>query len=316
MKNPYDVLGVKRDASAAEIKSAYRALAKKLHPDLHPGDTKVEQDFKDVSQAYGILGDAEKRKRFDAGEIDASGQETPGAGGFYRHYAGQGGGKYRASGFGGEINIEDIISDLFGGGGPRGGGGGGTRAHARGGPRGGPVKGADISYTVPVDFLDAAAGAKKRLRLSDGKVLDLTIPAGTADRQTLRLKGQGGPGGAGGPAGDAYVEVHIQPHAFFVRKDNDVHLEFPITLQEAVLGASLPVPTVHGKVAMKIPAGSNTGRTLRLKGKGILDRKSKTKGDQYVKLKVALPETPDEALTTFAQGWGQDYDPRRKAGMG
>ena len=307
MKNPYEVLGVKRDASAAEIKTAYRQLAKKLHPDLHPGNTKVEQDFKEVSQAYGILGDAEKRKRFDAGEIDASGQETPRAGGFYRHYAGQGGGKYRASGFGAEINIEDIISDLFGGG----------RPGAGPGRRGGPAKGADISYTAPIDFLDAAAGAKKRLRLSDGKVLDLTIPAGTADRQTLRLKGQGGPGAAGGPAGDAYVEVHVQPHAYFTRKDNDVHLEFPITLQEAVLGATLHVPTVHGKVSMKVPAGSNTGRTLRLKGKGILDRKSKVKGDQYVKLKVVLPDKPDEELKSFVEGWAkaQDYDPRRKAGM-
>ena len=309
MKNPYDVLGVKRDASADEIKKAYRQLAKKLHPDLHPGDTKVEQDFKEVSQAYGILGDAEKRKRFDAGQIDASGQETPRAGGFYRHYAGQGGGKYRSSGFGAEINIEDIISDLFGGGRPGGGPGGPGR-------RGGPAKGADISYTAPIDFLDAAAGAKKRLRLSDGKVLDLSIPAGTTDRQTLRLKGQGGPGAAGGPAGDAYVEVHIQPHAYFTRKDNDVHLEFPITLKEAVLGAALHVPTVHGKVSMKIPAGSNTGRTLRLKGKGILDRKSKLKGDQYVKLKVVLPDVPDEELTTFAERWAKDYDPRRKAGMG
>ena len=307
MRNPYDVLGVKRDASAAEIKRAYRQLAKKLHPDLHPGNSKIEQDFKEVSHANAILGDPEKRKRFDRGEIDASGQETQRAGGFYREYAERGGagGKYRASTFGAEIDIEDIISNLFGGGGR----GAGRSAGAR--------KGADISYTAPIDFLDAAVGTKKRLRLSDGKVLDLSIPAGTADRQTLRLKGQGAPGAGGAPAGDAYVEVHIQPHAYFTNKDNDVHMELPITLQEAVLGATLQIPTVHGKVSMKIPPGSNTGATLRLKGKGIVDRKSKVKGDQYVKLKVVLPDKPDEELKSFVEGWakGRDDDPRRKAGM-
>ncbi len=305
MKNPYDVLGVKRDASADEIKRAYRQLAKKLHPDLNPGDTKIEQKFKEVSQANTILGDPKKRNRFDRGEIDAGGAETRRAGGFYREYAQRGGGsKYRASGHGAEINIEDIISDLFGGGGRKG-----ARSRAR--------KGADVSYTAPIDFLDAATGTKKRLRLADGKVLDLSIPAGTTDRQTLRLKGQGGPGEGGAPAGDAYVEVHIQPHAFFVRKDNDVHIELPVTLQEAILGATLHVPTVHGKVSMKIPPGSNTGSSLRLKGKGILDRKTKAKGDQYVKLKVVLPDKIDQDLKSFVESWAEshDYDPRRKAGM-
>ncbi len=304
MKNPYDVLGVKRDASGDEIKRAYRRLAKKLHPDLNPGDAKIEQEFKEVSQANTILGDPKKRKRFDSGEIDAGGQETRRAGGFYREYAQHdGGSKYRASGHGAEINIEDIISDLFGGG--------------RKGARSGARKGADVSYTAPIEFLDAATGIKKRLRLSDGKVLDLSIPAGTTDRQTLRLKAQGGPGVGGAPAGDAYVEVHIQPHAFFTRKDFDVHIELPVTLQEAVLGATLHVPTVHGKVSMKIPPGSNTGSSLRLKGKGILDRKTKVKGDQYLKLKVVLPDKIDEDLKSFMERWadGHGYDPRRKAGM-
>jgi len=305
MKDPYKALGVERTASQDEIKRAYRALAKKLHPDLHPGDAKVENDFKEVSQAYAILGDAEKRKRFDSGEIDSQGQETQRAGGFYRQYAERGAaGKYRASHFAEDINIEDIVSELFGG------GGAGRRGRAR-------RRGANISYTAPIDFLDAAVGAKKRLRLSDGKVLDMVIPAGTKDRQTLRLKGQGGPGQGGGAPGDAYVEVHIQPHPFFTRKDNDVHLEYPVSLQEAVLGATVHVPTVHGKVAMKIPPGSNTGATLRLKGKGILDRKTKLKGDQYVKLKVVLPDKLDDDLKAFVERWGKDhgYDPRRKLGM-
>ncbi|MFQ5775401.1 MAG: DnaJ C-terminal domain-containing protein [Kiloniellaceae bacterium] len=300
MKDPYKVLGVNRGASAEEIKRAYRQLAKKLHPDLHPGNAKVEQEFKEVSQAYAILSDPEKRKRFDRGEIDSSGQDRGRAGGFYREYAERGrGAKYRPFDFAADINVEDIISDLFGG----------ARRAAR--------RGADVSYTAPIDFLDAAVGAKKRLRLSDGKVLDMVIPAGTADRQTLRLKGQGLPGEHGGEPGDAYVEVHLQPHPYFTRKDNDVHIEFPVTLQEAVLGATVRVPTVHGTVSMRIPAGSNTGTTLRLKGKGILDRKTGVKGDQYVKLKLTLPDTPDSELKAFVERWGKRhaYDPRRKAGM-
>lgn len=307
MNDPYKVLGVGRDASAADIKRAYRRLAKELHPDVNPGDTKVEQRFKDVSQAYAILGDADKRKRFDAGEIDAGGQETGWPGGFARGQARRGGGAgFRSFDFGQGVDVEDILSDLFG---ARGKAGGGARRTRR--------RGADVSYTAPVSFLDAAVGAKRRIRLSDGKVLQLTIPAGTTDRQTLRLKGQGAPGTNGAEAGDAYVEVHVQPHAFFERKDNDVHLELPVTLPEAVLGATVTVPTVHGNVSMRIPPGSNTGATLRLKRKGIVDRKSGIKGDQYVKLKVTLPEEQDSDLKEFAERWGKthSYDPRRKAGM-
>jgi DnaJ-class molecular chaperone len=312
MKDPYKILGVARDASAADIKRAYRQLAKKLHPDLNPGNAKIEQQFKEVSHAYSILGDAKKRKQFDRGEIDAGGQQQQKAwqGGFYREQAEQArGGKYQPFEFGHDINVEDILSDLFGRRGGRAGTGGAQRSAKQ--------RGADVSYTAPIDFIDAAAGAKKRIRLSDGKVLNMTIPAGTEDRQTLRLKGQGIPGAGGGPAGDAFVEVHINPHAFFTRKDDDVHLELPVTLQEAVLGATVDVPTVHGKVAMKIPPGSNTGTTLRLKGKGIANRKSGDKGDQYVRLKVALPDKPDTELRNFVERWsaGHGYSPRRKAGM-
>ena len=287
MTDPYKTLGVERGAGADEIKRAYRELAKKLHPDLNPGNDRIEQKFKEVSHAYSILGDADKRRRFDRGEIDASGQATGWKGGFYRDQAQRGrGSKYRPFDFGADLNVEDIVSELFGG--------RGRKARRRG-----------------------ATGAKKRIRLSDGKMLDIKVPAGTEDRQTLRLKGQGMAGHGGGAAGDAFVEVHIQPHAFFTRKDNDVHLELPVTLQEAVLGATITVPTVHGKVSMKIPPGSNTGATLRLKGKGIVERKSGKKGDQYVKLKVTLPERPDKELKDFVERWGKDhgYDPRRKAGM-
>lgn len=301
MQDPYKLLNVERSASQEDIKRAYRKLAKELHPDINPGNKAVEQKFKEISQAYSILGDAEKRKRFDQGEIDASGQETPWKGGFYRNHAGtKRGDKYSTFDFGEDVNVDDIFADLFSS---------RTRRVRR--------PGANVSYTVPITFLDAAKGAKKRIKLADGKTLDVRIPPGTEDRQTLRLKGQGMPGVGGGPAGDALVEVHIEPHAFFERKGNNVHVELPVTLQEALLGATVTVPTVHGSVSMKIPEGSNSGSTLRLKGKGIQARDSDEVGDQYVKLRVMLPERPDQELREFIENWSRShgYDPRRKAGM-
>jgi DnaJ-class molecular chaperone len=301
MPDPYKLLNVERSASQEDIKRAYRKLAKELHPDINPGNKAVEQKFKELSQAYSILGDAEKRKRFDQGEIDASGQETPWKGGFYRNHAGtKRGEKYSNFDFGEDVNVDDIFADLFGA---------RTRRVRR--------PGANVSYTVPITFLDAAKGAKKRIKLADGKTLDVRIPPGTEDRQTLRLKGQGMPGVGGGPAGDALVEVHIEAHAFFERKGNNVHVELPVTLQEALLGATVTVPTVHGSVSMKIPEGSNSGSTLRLKGKGLQARDSDEVGDQYVKLRVMLPERPDEELREFIENWSRShgYDPRRKAGM-
>ena len=301
MQDPYKLLKVDRSASQEDVKRAYRKLAKELHPDINPGNQEVEQKFKEISQAYSILGDPEKRKRFDQGEIDATGQETPFKGGFYRNHAGtRRGAKYNPFDFGEDVNADDIFADLFG-------------ARNRRVRR----PGANVSYTVPISFLEAAKGAKKRIKLADGKTLDVRIPPGTEDRQTLRLKGQGMPGVGGGPAGDALVEAHIQPHAFFERKGNNVHVELPVTLQEAVLGATVTVPTVHGSVSMKIPAGSNSGSTLRLKGKGIKARESDEMGDQYVKLKVMLPERPDQELRDFIENWSRshDYDPRRKAGL-
>lgn len=301
MTDPYKVLGVSKSASADEIKAAYRKLAKKLHPDLNPGDADVERRFKEVSQAYGIVGDPEKRKRFDRGEIDASGQETAPAGagsGFYRNYAGsREGAKYSRFEFGPDVDIQDIFSDLFG-----------QRA---------PRRGADVSYSIKVSFLEAALGAKKRIRLADGKTLDLTVKPGTEDGQTLRLKSQGQAGGGRGPAGDALVRVQVSPHRFFVRRDRDIHLELPITLKEAVLGASVMVPTIHGKVALKVPAGANSGQTLRLRGKGLPAGGGQPAGDQLVKLTVVLPDKPDPALKTFVEGWSaaDKQDPRRKAGL-
>jgi DnaJ-class molecular chaperone len=302
MSDPYQLLGVARDADQDAIKKAFRKLAKKLHPDLNPGNKKVEQEFKEVNAAYDLLSDPQKRARFDRGEIDASGAERPERS-FYRAYAeGGGNAKYREAEFG-EFSAEDILSELFGRGRR-------NRQPTR-------MRGEDVTYTLTVSFVDAANGAKKRVTLADGKTLDVTIPPGTEPGQTLRLKGQGLPGVGGGPAGDAYVEIQVEPHAFFTRKDSNVPLEVPVTLPEAVLGANLTVPTVDGKVSIKVPPGSNSGTTLRLKGRGILDRKSGQRGDQYVTLKVVLPERPDAELAEFLERWSAShgYDPRGKLGI-
>jgi len=305
MKDPYQVLGVSKTASAEDIKRAYRKLAKELHPDLNPGNTKSADRFGEVSQAYDLLSDADKRKRFDAGEIDAKGQETAPRGGFYRAYTDAGPrGKYHSQGFGDGISPDDIFADLFGGGRAR-----------RGTVR---QKGADVSYSVKVGFLEAALGAKKRIQLADGKTLDVNIPAGSETGQTLRLKGQGMPGVGGAIAGDAYVELNVEEHPYFTRQGRDIYLDLPITLGEAVSGGSVSVPTIHGKLSVRIPAGSNSGKVLRLKGKGIADRKSGSAGDHYVKLKIQLPDTLDEELRSFVEDWSKahPYDPRIKAGLG
>ncbi|MBO6520183.1 MAG: J domain-containing protein [Rhodospirillales bacterium] len=303
MRDPYDILGVPKTASADEIRKAYRKLAKECHPDLHPGDEKAERRFKEISGAHGLLSDPDKRKRFDAGEIDAEGHERP-EHAYYRTYADGGdGAKYaRYGASGGYEDMSDIFRDLFGEG--RGPGRGGEGLKMRGG---------DISYTLDVSFLDAARGTKRRATMADGKTLDISIPEGVRDRQTLRLKGKGMPGIGGGPPGDAYIEVHIQPHAFFTRKDMNVHMTLPISLREAVLGGKVKVPTVSGTVEMTVPKNANTGTTLRLKGRGILDPKSKQKGDQYVRLDVVLPDEPDADLTAFVENWaaGKKHDPRK-----
>jgi DnaJ-class molecular chaperone len=288
MRDPYQVLGVAKTASAEEIKKKYRQLAKKLHPDLNPGNAETAAKFKDVSAAYDLLSDAQKRARYDRGEIDASGAERPDRQ-YYRAYAeSPQGAKY-----GSPFEADDLFSDLFG--------------KARSG-REFKIRGTDVSYELPVDFIEAAAGAKKRVTMADGTVLDINIPPGTEDRQTLRLKSQGQPGFGGAEPGDAYIEVHVQPHAYFTRKDNDVHMELPVSLGEAVLGGKITVPTIDGDVAMTIPKGANTGTTLRLKGRGIVDRKSKQRGDQYVKLKVVLPEGDDPDLERFVEGWSKRDD--------
>ena len=299
----YSVLSVPKTASAEDITKAYRKLAKKLHPDLNPGDKAAEEKFKKVTAAYDILGDAEKRGRYDRGEIDASGQETPQQR-YYREYAGgEDGARYRSTaGFEDIGAFSDLFGDLFG---------------ERGGMRGGrgarfSMRGSDAQYRLDVDFLDAVNGTKTRITLPDGGTLDVTIPPGVADGQVLRLRGKGNPGIGEGELGDALIEIHVRPHPVFKREGNDIVLEVPITFDEAVLGCKIEVPTIGGRVFATVPPGSNTGQTLRLKGRGIKTKGSA--GDQLVKLSIILPDRIDDDLKRFAETWREAhrYDPRRK----
>lgn len=293
----YGVLGVAKTATGDEIRKAHRALAKKYHPDLNPGDKTTEETFKKVQIAYDILFDEKKRKQYDAGEIDAEGNEVQRQ--YYREYASADGAHpYRSSA--GYDDLGDIFSDLFG---ARGADGGQTQFRMRGG---------DVRYSMEVSFLEAINGAKKRVTMADGKSLDITIPIGHRDGQLLRLRGQGMPGLGGAEAGDVFVEVRVAPHNIFSRRGDDIHLTLPIALHEAVLGGKVRVPTVGGVVAMTIPAGSNSGNTLRLKAKGVPARPRRSAGDQIVTLRVMLPPKPDDQLTSFIEKWAKDhsYDPR------
>ena len=310
MRDPYSVLGVAKSASEGEIKSAYRKLAKKLHPDVNPGKKDVEQKFKEVTAAYDLLSDKEKRGKYDRGEINADGSARYDSA-FHRAYSQPGGGGRGGFEFGqGGGDFEDIFSDLFGRARRGGAAGAGRRPH------GAQVKGNDVQYTVQVSFAEAAKGIRRRITLYDGKSLDVTIPPGTEDGQTLRLRGQGMPG-LGGGAGDAYVTVQVQQDPIFERQGNDIHVTVPVTLDEAILGGKIRVPTIDGAVSVSVPPGSNTGSRLRLKGKGVAKPHGGGRGDQIVYLEVVLPEKPDDELRSFLQGWAlrHPYDVRKKVGM-
>ena len=282
--DPYQTLGVKKDASQDDIQKAYRRLAKKLHPDLNPGNELAEERFKEVSQAYDLLGDPGKRARFDRGEIDASGAERPRQR-YYRDFA-EGASSYASdSGFA-DFGADDFLSEIFG-------------RQARGNLR---MRGQDVHYRLPLGFLDAINGGKQQLTLPDGSVLDVAIPPGTRDGRILRLRGKGRPGIGGGPPGDALIEIEVRPHHIFTRKGDDIHVELPISLKEAVLGGKVSVPTPSGAVTMTVPKWSNTGTVLRLKGQGA-PKPGGGRGDEYVALKVMLPERPDPELEKFVSQW-------------
>jgi len=300
MRDPYEVLGVTKGASAKDVKQAYRKLARDLHPDLHPGDTAAEDRFKDVAAAYDFLSDDEKKARYDRGEIDASGAPKAERQ-FYRQYAetGPGGMRYSNPGdFFRDFENADVFSDLFRG--------------SRRGQR--MTQGADIRAQVQVDFLDAVNGATRELSLPGGRKLKVTIPPGTEDSQVLRLKGQGEPAAARGEPGDLHLEIKVTPHTRFKREGNDIHLELPLTLGEAVLGGKIDVPTVDGTVNLKIPKGANSGMRMRIRGKGVASRGNEPRGDQYVTLQVMLPETVDPELEDFVRTWSEahPYQPRQR----
>jgi DnaJ-class molecular chaperone len=302
MKDPYETLGVARSATDQEIKDAFKKLARKFHPDLHPGDKSAEAKFKDLSAANDLLKDKDKRRRFDAGEIDASGAERPQER-FYRDFADGPAYASHAAQDGFESNeaLEEFLARAFAEGGQR------SQGTFR-------ARGQDVSYVLPVAFLDAANGATRTITLPEGKTLQVTVPEGAEDRQMLRLKEQGMPGFGGGPPGDAYVELHVEPHPFFRRKDDNIHVEVPVTLKEAVLGGRIQVPTIGQPVTVTVPKGSNTGTTLRLRDRGIRNRKTGQRGHQLITLKVVLPTAEEPDLAAFLEKWQPKthQDPRQE----
>ena len=299
-QTPYEVLGVKPDATADEIRKVYRKLAKQFHPDLNPGKPEAEARFKSIAAAYDLLSDPDKRARYDRGEIDETGAERPPRGYYRGHAEGAEGWRYQPEGEMDLSDLEDLYA-AFGSAGRR------RRGEAGAGFR---ARGADRHFTLTVDFVAAATGGKQRLSLAPEEWLDVTIPAGVEDGQVLRLRGKGSPGFGGGTAGDALIEVHVVPHPLFRRDGDNVLLELPVSLGEAVLGARVSVLTVTGPVTMTIPKGSDTGMQFRLRGKGI---QKKNPGDEIVTLKVFLGPSSDPELAAFLEKWApqHSFDPRQ-----
>lgn len=311
--DPYAILGLSRGADEKDIKSAYRKLAKELHPDRNKDNPKAAERFSEVTRAYDVLSDKEKRARFDRGEIDIDGNPAHPFGGAGFGGGGRGGG-FRPEDFAGMsgggaegIDLSDLFDGLFGGG--RGGGMGGGMGGGFG--RRAPQKGANAQYRLKISLTDAATRAPQRITLSDGKTIDLKLPAGVEDGTQMRLAGKGEPGPAG--PGDAIVTIVVEPHAFFKRDGDNLRLDLPITLDEAVNGAKVKVPTAEGAVMLTVAPGSSSGKVLRLKGKGM-SRKDGTRGDQLVTLEIDLP-AEDADLKARLEGWRDTRNPRSRLGV-
>jgi DnaJ-class molecular chaperone len=294
MKDPYQVLGVQRSDDEAAIRAAYRKLAKKHHPDVNPDKPDAAARFGEISSAYDLLSDKDKRARFDRGEIDAEGHEVHQQRQYYRDTPGQE--RYEPAGGFSQEDLEAFFAQAFGQAGRR----------SDWGASGQPMHGRDMQYSLTVSFVDAASGTTRRLALPDGKTLDVRIPAGTEDGHVLRLRGQGGPGFNGAPAGDALIEITVATDPRFHRDGNDIVTDVPVSLKEAVLGTSLEVPTIHGPVRVTVPAGSGTGTRLRLRGKGI------RQGHQFVQLQVVVPPADEPELAAFLKTWTprRSFNPR------
>lgn len=311
MRDPYEVLGISRSASAEDIKKTYRKLARSLHPDVNPGDAKAEERFKEVTAAYDLLSDETKRARFDRGEINPDGTErmrNPWGNARGGHGGGHGGGQRGGFGFDSMFSEDDLFSEMFRSA-SRGSGG---RQHSA------PRKGADVHYSLTVTFEEAALGAARAITLTNGKKINVKVPPACEDGKSLRLKGMGSPGQLGGADGDALVEITVAPHPLFRREKQDVIAELPVTLKEAVLGAKVVVPTVDGRVTVTIPEGSNSGTTLRLRGKGIpaAANSESQRGDQLVRLRITLSDPQDAALKAFLTDWDDTApNPRVKLGL-
>ncbi|MDB5412390.1 MAG: cbpA [Rubritepida sp.] len=295
--DPYKTLGVARGASADAIKKAYRKLARQHHPDLNPGKPEAEAKFKAVSTAHDLLSDPERRARFDRGEIDADGQEQAPAGGYRRQAEEAQGARYGQAGNSGAF--EDMFADIFE-----------SRRRADSAPR----RGQDESYRLNVPFLDAVQGDTKQLTLPDGRVLSVKIPPGVVIGQVLRLRGQGGAGRNGAPAGDALIELDVADHKLFQRDGNDLRMELPVTLKEAVLGGPVVVPTPTGPLRVTLPAASDSGRTIRLRGKGVAAHGTRVAGDLFLTLRVVIGK-PDAALEAFLRDWAPEDPEDPRAGM-
>jgi DnaJ-class molecular chaperone len=298
-QDPYSILGVPRTATQDDIKAAFRKLAKKHHPDLNPGNAAAEAKFKAASAAHELLSDPEKRASFDRGDIDAEGKQSERA--FYRQYADtHEGARYQHAGAD-DSGFADIFADLFNRAGSTGSSGG-----AR------PVRGQHVQARLTVPFLQAARGETTRITLPDGRNLEVTIPAGTDDGQVLRLRGQGEAGWNGGPAGDLLIEVNVEPHAFFRREGDDIHIDLPVTVAEAVLGAKVTVPTLTGPVTLTVPRHSDHGKRLRLRGRGIPAHAGHAEGDLYVTLHLVIGK-PDAALEQALGDWATRHPDNPRA---